>query len=123
MRTEERQKMSMQPTGEMYTVYLSNDGEVYKTAAEAEKRNQVLANRKLINDWASHDFIDSIWYRVNNEAELQTLAEARRQPYLLNMVTIFPAIVGWESGGDSCDHFYHITISQVRDLLVFLEGE
>ncbi len=123
MRTEERPRMKLQPTGEMYTLYLSDDGERYNTSEEALKRDEVLAKRKLVAEWARYEFNDRAWYRVRDNAEVQTLAYAMNQQYDPNWLYTFPALVRWEYNDNSrWDDFQSLTLAELTGVIGFLEG-
>ncbi len=124
VRTEERPRMELQPTGEMYTVYLSDDGEWYNTSEEALKRDEVLAKRKLVAEWAHYEFSDRVWYRVRNAAEVQTLTYAMNQQYDPNWLYTFPALIRWEYNNNSrWDDFQSLTLAELTGVLGFMEGK
>ncbi len=112
--------MELQPTGEMYTLYLSDDGERYDTAEKARDRDKVVNDRALAAQWPQYNLMDVRWYWVLNVAELQVLATLKRQQ--CGAVESFPALVRWEYDGNSrWDPFYALPFAHITALLAFVE--
>ena len=110
----------MQPTGEMYTVYLSDDGEQYNTAREAEARDTEMARRSTSTRWARYDWGEHGWFVVRDQGELITLSSVMKQagPAVL---TSYPALVRWEYNDHSrWDDFYFITHEEAGNLITQL---